>query len=73
MDLTDYVVKGKNTAIITLYSSNRNLMGPHHLNFAEESFSVGPDSYELQGSWTNGKSSLERDNYSFVRFGLFND
>ena len=73
VDLTDYVVKGKNTAIITLYSSNRNLMGPHHLNFAEESFSVGPDSYELQGSWTNGKSSLERDNYSFVRFGLFND
>ena len=73
VDLTDYVQKGKNTAMITLYSSNRNLMGPHHLNFAEECFSVSPNSYELQGSWEDGKSNLERDNYSFVRFGLFND
>lgn len=73
VDLTEYVVKGKNVAVITLYSSNRNLMGPHHLIEAEECFAVGPHSFELQGSWKDGKSSMERDNYSFVRFGLFND
>lgn len=73
VEVTDYVVDGKNTARITLYSSNRNLMGPHHLKDSEECFSVGPHSWELQGSWKSGKSSQERDNYSFVRFGLFND
>ena len=72
-DISEFVKKGKNVAKITLFSSNRNLLGPHHLAEAEESFLVGPFSWEKQGSWENGKSNEERENYSFVKFGLFKD
>lgn len=71
VELKDYLVKGKNVAEITLYSSNRNLMGPHHMKDAEEPIAVAPDSFELLNTWKNGKSDKERDNYSFVKFGLF--
>lgn len=73
VDLSDYLVKGENIAEITLYSSNRNLMGPHHCIDSEEPFIVAPETFELLGTWENGKSSKERDSYSFVKFGLFND
>ena len=72
-DISEFVKKGKNVAKITLFSSNRNLLGPHHLAEAEESFLVGPFSWEKQGSWENGKSNEERESYSFVKFGLFKD
>ena len=72
-DISEFVKKGKNLAKITLYASNRNLLGPHCLADSEESFLVGPFSWELQGSWKNGKSDKERDSYSFVKFGLFSD
>lgn len=70
VDISSYVVKGENTAIITLYSGNRNLLGPFHLS-EENPEGVGPYSYELNGTWTNGVSSKERKEYSFMRFGLF--
>ncbi len=73
VDLSEYLVIGENVIEITLYSSNRNLMGPHHANYGEELFIVGPEDFELLGTWEDGKSSRERDSYSFVRFGLFND
>ncbi len=72
-DISEFVVNGVNEARITLYSSSRNLLGPHHLKNAEESFLVGPFSWEQQGSWQNGKSFNERESYSFVRFGLFDE
>lgn len=68
-DITDYVRKGENDAEITLYSGNRNLLGPHHCPTAEEPLGVGPWSFgamEVSG----GKKTL-RKNYSFVKFGLF--
>lgn len=71
VEISDCCTMGENILEVTLYVSNRNLLGPHHLSYAEESFGVGPYSYELPGSWQNGKSKLERENYSFVRFGLF--
>ncbi len=73
IDLSKHGVVGENELEITLYASNRNLLGPHHMLVFEESFGVGPYSYELKGSWENGKSKLERENYSFVRFGLFKE
>lgn len=72
-DITQFVKKGVNEARITLYSSNRNLLGPHRLKNEEGSFLVGPFSWEQQGSWKNGKSFNERESYSFVRFGLFGE
>jgi len=71
VDLTDYVVNGQNVAKITLWSGNRNLLGPHHYNQAEEPPFVGPEHYESTGTWKDGKSSIERENYSFKKFGLF--
>ncbi len=71
VDITEYITEGNNAIRITLYSGNRNLLGPHHLKRFEEPLGVGPDSFELAGTWKNGKSSKERDSYSFVKFGLF--
>ena len=71
VDISDYVVKGENLARITLWSGNRNLLGPHHYNETEEPLFVGPEQYESTGTWKDGKSSIERENYSFKKFGLF--
>ena len=71
VDLKDYLKNGENTIRVTLYSSNRNLLGPHHYLHEEEPLSVGPDTFELIGTWKNGVSNAERKDYSFVKFGLF--
>jgi hypothetical protein len=71
VDLTDFVFNGQNVARITLWSGNRNLLGPHHYNEVEEPPFVGPEQYESTGTWKDGKSSIERENYSFKKFGLF--
>ena len=71
VNITDYVKKGKNVAEITLYSANRNLLGPCHLKGKEKPLNVGPYTWELEGSWENGVSSQEVSEYAFVRFGLY--
>lgn len=71
VDISDVAKVGENKIEVTICSSNRNLLGPHHLIEREEPYGVGPDSYELNGSWEKGVSNKERENYSFVRFGLF--
>ncbi len=71
VDISEYVVKGKNHAEITLYSGNRNLLGPFHLKDVEDPGSVGPYTWELCGTWKDGVSFAERPEYAFVRFGLY--
>ena len=71
-DIGDYLKDGENVAEVTLYSGNQNLLGPHHYAPAEEPARVGPSTFELPGSWVDGKSDMERSSYSFVRFGLYN-
>ncbi len=73
VDISEYLRVGENEIIITLYSSNRNLLGPHHVINEEEPFAVRPATFVAFGTWNKGKSSVYRDNYSFVRFGLFNE
>ena len=70
-DVSQYLESGENTIDIKLYSGNRNLLGPHHLKDDRNPKWVGVDTYELVGSWDNGVSNKECDEYSFVRFGLF--
>ena len=41
VDITDFVKMGINKLGITLYSGNRNLLGPHHF-VGGESYNVGP-------------------------------
>ena len=71
VNITNYVVKGKNHAEITLYSGNRNLLGPFHLKNNEDPENVGPYTWELVGSWEDGVSRDEVSEYAFVRFGLY--
>ena len=73
IELSKNGVVGENQLELTLYASNRNLLGPHHVLEQEEPLWVCPDHYELVQSWTNGKSDRERNHYSFVRFGLFKE
>lgn len=71
VDISDYVVSGENVVAVRLWSGNRNLLGPHHFMGFKEPISVGRDTFELSNTWVNGRSKYERENYSFVRFGLF--
>ena len=71
VDVSNLIKKGKNKITVKLWSGNRNLLGPHHYLNDEDSKWVGPHAWELIGSWKDGVSSLERENYAFVRFGLF--
>lgn len=70
VDISDYVVRGKNVLLITLWIDNRNLLGSHHYK-EEIPLFVGPAVFELEGTWINGKSSDEREDYCFIRSGLF--
>ena len=72
-DASKYLVLGKNEIEIRLFSSNRNLLGPHHCMAEEEPLAVRPTTFEALKTWTNGKSTQYRDNYSFVKFGIFNN
>ena len=69
VDITKYLVKGKNVLKATLSSGNRNLLGPHHYKF--EPIGVGPYSFDMFGYWKNGKCEKNTKDYSFVKFGLF--
>ena len=73
VDISDSVLEGENIAEITLWSGNRNLLGPHHLKGDRNPVWVGVDTYEQTGTWKDGRSSRECDEYSFVRFGLFSE
>lgn len=46
VDATPYVKKGENELIVTLYTGNRNLLGPHH-GIAENCSWVGPGTFDL--------------------------
>ena len=69
VEITNYLKEGENTIEYELCSGNRNLLGPHH--YAEEPSGVGPYTYELTETWTDGVSSEETTEYHFRKFGLF--
>jgi hypothetical protein len=80
-ELTDAAGEGENRLELVLYSSNRNLLGPHH-HSGGESYRVGPESFTGKWSWaekateafpaTDEEMARDywRDGYSFVTFGL---
>ncbi len=65
-DLAPFLKKGTNHLKLVLTVSPRNLMGPHHSKIGED-LSVGPHTFERQGTWKDGKSSELTDDYNFVR------
>lgn len=66
LDISEFTQVGNNEITLELVVSNRNLLGPHHMVEDEEPESVGPYSFELPGTWKEGRSSEYRDTYSFV-------
>jgi len=73
--LQDLFDNAQNEITVTVYGSNRNLLGPHHHQSGEPLF-VGFDTFEGVRSWTDGfdtsiaTTSTWDDDYSFVPFGL---
>ncbi len=66
-DISDMVKKGKNTVRVTLTTSLRNLMGPHHFALCDEPTAVGPETFDLSGHWKDGCNALLRPSYSLVK------
>lgn len=81
IDITNYVVDGENKLLLQFFSSNRNLLGPHH-HIDGECYNVGPDSFTGKWSWVERKTEADAtdisdrdknywtDRYCFVEFGL---
>ena len=72
LDLSPYIKDGNNDIEITLISSLRNLLGPHHL--AEgECYAVTPASFFKENTiWGHRDKEAWNDNYCFVNFGIEN-
>lgn len=66
IDISQFTHTGENEIVLELIVSNRNLFGPHHMLEQEEPESVGPYSFELPGTWQDGRSTAYRHSYSFV-------
>ena len=71
IDVTDLLFSGDNVFTITLYSGNRNLLGPHHYP-GGESYAVGPGTFlETDNIHPDDRSfSPQRFDYCLVRFGV---
>lgn len=68
-DITSLLKKGENQIKITLYSSLRNLFGPHHY-VVEEPLGVAPSMFTMRGSWGNGTAANYVPEYHCVPFGV---
>lgn len=67
VDLSDYLIVGKNKIRLDLIVSNRNLLGPHH-DREEEPLSISPYIFERLKTWQkDGSSPLCLNRYSFVK------
>lgn len=61
VEVTDLLINGSNEITVTLFGSNRNLLGPHHNNNGM-TFMINPKSFSQDKDWT--------DQYCFVKFGI---
>lgn len=69
-DITDLIVNGENELVFTLYSGNRNMLGPHHKP-AGEIYDVGPATFTDVHGWSDDKTQPAwTDDFSFVKFGI---
>ena len=73
LDVSAFTHIGENTLELRVYTGNRNMLGPHHMSSLEEEFAVSPYSFDRFGTWEDGESQEFSKDYSFVRFGFFND
>ena len=67
-DISNYVKKGDNVAQITVYSGNRNLLGPHHYGPDPEPDLAAPQMFDFVLRYKGGECDRESKQYSFVKF-----
>lgn len=67
LNISDFAQEGENVIEVEFVLSNRNLLGPHHLNDKEYYKSVSPWSFDLANSWVDGKSDDYMDSYSLLK------
>ncbi len=72
LDISQFTQVGENTVEFHIYTGNRNMLGPHHMKTLSEEFAVSPYSFDLFGTWKDGKSEEFFEKYTFIRFGFFN-
>lgn len=66
-DISSCIRKGENLAELTVYTGNRNLLGPHHyIPEADPKFAT-PQKFDFILRYQNGVCDRERDSYSFVK------
>ena len=71
VDLSPYIKDGENDIEITLISSLRNLLGPHHMAKGEI-YMVSPSCFFNDDSvWGKVDKKSRNEDYCFVEFGLF--
>ena len=69
-DITDHLKFGENEIVWELYSSNRNLLGPHH-HVDGELYAVWPADFTGEPSpFKADQRNVWSDDYHFVKFGL---
>ena len=71
IDVSAFAKMGENTLEIKLYSGNRNLLGPHHLNTGDLDTEVGPYAFDFTDTWKGNDSPVFAKRYCFSKFGLF--
>lgn len=66
LDISDVAVLGKNEIEVRFLLGNRNLMGPHHLDWNKDD-NVCPWSFELNGTWEEDKSERYHEYYDIKK------
>ena len=67
--IPEQFVKEHNHISVTLFSGNRNLLGPHHWANSLEPKAISPTNFTMGRSWKDGKSKWYRESYSIISFG----
>ena len=66
LDISKFARPGDNLIELDFVISNRNLLGPHHDLFNENG-SVSPASFEIPGTWEDGKNPNYADRYNLLK------
>ena len=69
-EITKHLKLGENSVYITLKSSLRNLLGPHHHAGDADLTIVSPYHFIRRGEWVDGIPKGWSDEYKCVQFGL---
>ena len=67
IDISKVAKKGENEIEVRFLLSNRNLMGPHHLEGPKDR-SIAPDCFQMFGWWNGNKSDMYHDEYDLKKF-----